>query len=57
VLPGKGDGRFGRRIDYTLDGFGSSASVVADLNHDGSPDLVFASGIDQLEMMLSASRK
>ncbi len=40
VLLGNGDGTFGKPVVYDSGGYGPTAIAVADLNHDGKPDLV-----------------
>ncbi|HEY0191161.1 MAG TPA: VCBS repeat-containing protein, partial [Kofleriaceae bacterium] len=42
ILPGRGDGTFGPRVDYKT-GPGPTSPMVADVDHDGLPDVVVMS--------------
>jgi|HubBroStandDraft_6_1064221.scaffolds.fasta_scaffold52974_2 hypothetical protein len=44
VLLGNGDGTFQAAVTYTLGASGASAVAVADVNRDGKPDLIVATG-------------
>lgn len=44
VLLSNGDGSFQPAQSYTAAGFGTIAMALADMNHDGKPDIVVANG-------------
>jgi hypothetical protein len=63
VLPGNGDGSFGREVDYSNPGSVSSptAFAVGDFNGDGSTDVVVvgtsSTGGSHVDVLLWSTRK
>jgi hypothetical protein len=52
VLLGNGDGTFQPAVSYLTGGADGAAIAIADLNHDGNPDLVAANGIGNVAVLL-----
>jgi hypothetical protein len=54
ILHGRGDGTFAPRIDYKV-GPGPTTPVIADIDHDGLPDLLTVND-DVLQVLTATCR-